>query len=76
MTSKHFAAIAQAMLASKPNELSTRVELNVWTRACRNVANACAHFNDNFDREKFLKACGYGVYDVTRDQMLTAIRAP
>lgn len=48
MSRKHFKAIAEALKSSKAT-------LGV----CQAVANEMYQFNSNFDRAKFLEACGH-----------------
>jgi len=50
MTRKHFVALASE-IASINDDLSRRA-------AAFAVARACAKFNQNFDRARFLSACG------------------
>ena len=59
MSKKHFEALAAALRASQPNSddhggsLLTQWQLDVDV-----VTEACARFNPNFDRARFLAACG------------------
>jgi len=65
MSKKHFEALAAALNYSKPCKM-TRPKgyderMYAWTNACCVVADTCASFNPNFDRARFLKACGVEV---------------
>ena len=58
MTSKHFVAIAAAIKDARrynPNNACARQALDI---AARNLAAECAASNPNFDRARFLAACG------------------
>lgn len=47
MTRKHFEALAKALKDAEATE-----------DMCWAIANVCARFNSNFDRVRFLVACG------------------
>lgn len=51
MTKKHFEALAAAL---RTTSLTDKDHANVSHR----IADVCARFNPNFDRARFLKACG------------------
>lgn len=58
MTKKHFEALAAALKAEQPGtnwDPNKHVQYRLDVRA---VADVCARFNPNFDRARFLKACG------------------
>lgn len=66
MTRKHFEAIAAALAESKPGvwgqnagpDMALETPMTRWARTCHNVADRIAPFNEAFNREKFLEACG------------------
>lgn len=64
MTKKHFVALAAALKSSAPldkgalNDDTDCALIRQWRDDCRAVASVCAQFNPNFNRAKFLKACG------------------
>jgi hypothetical protein len=63
MTKKHFEALTAAMKASKPMRhlMDGREEPIApaqWKHDTCTIADVCARFNPNFDRARFLKACG------------------
>jgi len=55
MTRKHFEALAAALQTTKP---SMGVCWNQWRADVDHLTDVCARFNPNFDRARFLKACG------------------
>jgi hypothetical protein len=57
MTRKHFKAMAEAFASIKPNVSADG--LPVWRTAVQNMADLCKKDNPNFDRLRFLDACGY-----------------
>lgn len=57
MSRKHFEALAAALSASA-HRFDSEHDRVV---AAETVADTCAHFNPNFDRARFLKACGVEV---------------
>ena len=71
MSKKHFEALAAALKFIKPsgNPVCPPKDVKVfhagqvkeWDYATEAVADACARFNPNFDRARFLKACGVEV---------------
>lgn len=65
MTRKHFNAIAAALKESNDDlveSITSDDDLWLLNRAheytCYNIANVCAAENPNFDRKRFLEACG------------------
>ena len=67
MSRKDFEAIAAAIKGermSKPenttqqDEIALQVHYNTLDLAARSLADICAQSNPNFDRARFLKACG------------------
>ena len=63
MTRKHFQAIADSLRDAKPPHMGDpavyKVKLEQWGRTCERMADTMRGFNPNFDRERFLSACGY-----------------
>lgn len=66
MTKKYFDALAAALKRRNTDWLSdgpmsndyVSGAKNQWEGDIREVALVCARFNPNFDRERFLAACG------------------
>lgn len=58
MSKKHFIAIARD-LKDLLEESKSRVEKIVLEKTARRLADTFAGFNDNFDRGRFLSACGF-----------------
>ena len=68
MSKKHLEALAAALKFIKPsgNPVCRPQDVKVflagqekeWTYATEAVADVCARFNPNFDRARFLAACG------------------
>lgn len=54
MTKKHFVAIAAAIREN----LDSTSDKDVVEQMARNIANVCASTNGQFDRGRFLRACG------------------
>ena len=57
MTRRHFVALAAALSGLRENTLDSNEEETIDSCA-EAVADVCAQFNVNFDRERFLAACG------------------
>lgn len=58
MTWKHFKVLAYHLACTQPDK-KYRQRLKQWERDCCAIAEVCRGFNSNFDREKFLTACGF-----------------
>jgi hypothetical protein len=58
MTKKHFEALAAALRQSQIDFKGKFAEQVGSEDAARRIADVCARFNPNFDRARFLKACG------------------
>lgn len=64
MTKKHFDALADALSTARPITYGYNTPSQVadalapWEESCAAVARVCARFNPNFDRARFLAACG------------------
>ena len=59
MTKKHFEALAAALKqAGQEYGDSATYHKGQWRRDVEMVALTCMSFNPNFDRARFLKACG------------------
>jgi len=56
MTKKHFEALAAAFKAGKP-QVKNQAQ-DQWHFDALMVTEVCARFNPNFDRTRFLTACG------------------
>ncbi len=54
MTRKHFIALADAI-----KQTGEETTYEVHRALAERVADVCAQTNDLFNREKFLKACGF-----------------
>ena len=55
MTKKHFEALAAELMHRAPEGKQARFG---WIVAVCAVSDVCARFNPNFDRARFLAACG------------------
>ena len=55
MTRQHFNRLAAELLWARP---TPHAEYIGWEHAVQAVADACAIFNPNFDRSRFLHAAG------------------
>lgn len=64
MTKKHFVGIAETIRNSKPVDTVDKAtnefegQLGQWARMTFDLADFCSSQNAQFDRAKFLKACG------------------
>ena len=56
MTRMHFKALAKALDDSRPH-VARNAEYIQWQEDCRNIAEVCLSFNENFDIIKFIHAC-------------------
>ena len=66
MSKKHFEALAAALKAQRPDSDNCFQEnraafLMQWQADTKATADVCARFNPNFDRKRFLQACGVEV---------------
>ena len=60
MTRKHFNMIALAFMQTRPNR-DTHVGESTyqqWRTDAKAMADVCRGYNSNFDRRRFLDACG------------------
>lgn len=64
LTRKHFQSLAAALRSTKPTieqcgySEALALATEHWAHTCRAIANVCATTNPQFDRAKFLAACG------------------
>lgn len=66
MTRKHFVELARILKNMKPTDcVMTNDELardeakrELWENMCNQMADFCHTFNNNFNRQRFLSACG------------------
>ena len=58
LTKKHFEALAAALKDRMPVEPRTSNVGTQWYWDVQAMTDVCARFNPNFDRVRFLKACG------------------
>jgi hypothetical protein len=58
MTKKPFEAIAEAMARQKPADHWDANKHTQWNLDVNALADMCAAENPNFDRARFLRACG------------------
>ncbi len=58
MTKKHFITLAKNLLACRPDNARSTEAGKAWIAACNGIADTCAASNGNFDRARFLAACG------------------
>jgi len=67
MTRKHFEALAASIASSRPVINCKRGEVGwvletgrrqQWEHMAGEIATVCEQFNQNFDRARFLEACG------------------
>ena len=56
MTKKHFDALAAALRHQQP--MFNDAAVAQWECDVDSIAGVCARFNPNFDRARFLAACG------------------
>ena len=56
MTRKHFVALARKLAWNRPEKKGVR--LSQWIKDCKAVADVCNAANMQFDRDRFLLACG------------------
>lgn len=58
MTRKHFRELAATLKANMPSPVFEVTKTVQWRADVSAIANACSLFNPQFDRAKFLDACG------------------
>lgn len=61
MSKKHFEALAAALKDNRPVEGGMsfyQFSEEQWLDGVGRIADVCARFNPNFDRARFLAACG------------------
>lgn len=58
MTRKHYEKLAQALNNTKPLP-EWGAEMDQWRTTVVAICEDMGTFNPNFDKERFLKACGY-----------------
>jgi hypothetical protein len=58
MSRKHFNDLAQQLSFQKPNGSDKTLVMKTWVRCCLSVASVCNNHNSNFDKARFLDACG------------------
>jgi hypothetical protein len=63
MTRRHFRALAQALRNTRPGENWDANKRAQWNLDVKAVLDICASENSNFDRHRFIEACG-GLFDV------------
>lgn len=62
MTKKHFIALAAALAQERPTPMGGDEEafweeaVGTWARTRNAIADVCARFNPNFDRDRFVAA--------------------
>ena len=62
MTKKNFTAIAEAVAAEKAlaeKSMNGAARLDTLYSTAQRMAEICQGFNRNFDRTRFLTACGF-----------------
>jgi hypothetical protein len=58
MTKNHFWAIALTMKQAKEDWCIDFNDAGLHRRICEDLADTLSQFNDKFDKDKFLEACG------------------
>ena len=58
MSKKHFVALAAALKEQRVRFAENMDQHAQWCRDVQAVTDVCARFNANFDRDRFLTACG------------------
>jgi len=60
MTRKHFVDLAARLKGLKPESDHESPEYNLWADTVLEMAYFSSTQNSNFDRQRFLTACGLG----------------
>lgn len=58
LTRKHFKQLAAQLSEERPASRDISKEFKTWIGCCKAVAVVCNESNPNFDRHRFLDACG------------------
>lgn len=58
MSRKHFIQFANQLSEERPITSDNTIPFKLWVRCCKAVATVCNENNANFDRFRFLDACG------------------
>ena len=58
MTRKHFQKLADYLILTQPDE-HLGISYDQWLADVHAVADVCEWANDNFDRRRFIAACGH-----------------
>lgn len=58
MSRKHFNDLALQLSFEKPDGSDKTLVMKTWVRCCLSVASVCSSHNSNFDKTRFLDACG------------------
>lgn len=57
MSRKHFVSLAKALYEAKPINSPEHDRTQQWERDVLLVARACSEHNQDFDHDKFIRAC-------------------
>lgn len=58
MTRKHFKEMAERLKWHKPDANASNEEKALWVKLVDEMAGMGKMFNGNFDRDRFMTACG------------------